>query len=660
MTDLARLAIEIESQQAVKAKRDLDQLTAAGGKTESQFSATAGASRALGAALAGVGLVATARAAIQTADAYALLTARLSLVTRGVQDLARVQGEVFALAQETRSGLGETADLYIRLAQASETLGVSQADTLEVTRAIGQALVVSGASGQSAAAALVQLGQGLASGTLRGEELNSVLEQAPRLARAIADGLGVSVGELRKLGEQGALTSQAVFEAVQSQAQRLSDEFARMPNTVGGALQQVGNSLTGLIGDIDSALGVTKNIAGFVSQIARELTVIRGLLPNAGPAAQLAGLEAQRQSLLASIDKGGGITFRERLADVERQLAALRAQAPTVTIQGADFSNRGRGRNYGAGSIDPRELVAAPRIASASDAAAEALRRQAQAVRELVEARQRAADIEASYLGAGQATVARLTASNQALRDEIETMGLSADAINVVEIARTQANRSIAEQNLLMAEAEGESEARLQQLREEVRLLSEREGLLRERQGKIGSSPGDGVGPALATQVSDPLRDRVAKSLEEGLIDGFARGGSIADIFLRELKAEFAKTVLTPIIRPTVDAGSDLITGLINGALQLFGGGGGNSIIPGGAPLPDSLRGSNNYDVPAPSLGQKRAGAMSGGKQVSITYSPTIQIDSRTDRAAVQQDTQKAVAEGQKQMLSQLKAAGVI
>ena len=83
MTDLARLAIEIESQQAVKAKRDLDNLTAAGGRTEQSLSGAATASRLFGAALAGVALLTAARQVIQVADAYAMLTARLSLVTRG-------------------------------------------------------------------------------------------------------------------------------------------------------------------------------------------------------------------------------------------------------------------------------------------------------------------------------------------------------------------------------------------------------------------------------------------------------------------------------------------------------------------------------------------------------------------------------------------------
>src|SRR5690606_18736649 len=126
---------------------------------------------------------------------------RLSLVTSGTEQLVRVQNELFAVAQSTRAPLVDTVDLYGRMARATQELGVSEGQLLTVTNAINQAIVISGASASSAQAALIQLGQGFAAGALRGEELNSVLEQTPRIAQAIADGMRVSVGELRRLGQ---------------------------------------------------------------------------------------------------------------------------------------------------------------------------------------------------------------------------------------------------------------------------------------------------------------------------------------------------------------------------------------------------------------------------------------------------------------------------
>ncbi|MCR5865220.1 tape measure protein [Aquincola sp. J276] len=184
-------------------------------------------------ALAGLSVAALGREFIQAADAMTNLNARLALVATGYANFQRAQREVIAIAQETRTGLGQTADLFTSLSRSTEALGVSQSDVLGVTRTINQALVVSGANAESAAAALVQLGQGFASGTLRGEELNSVLEQAPRLARAIADGMGVTVGQLRDLGKAGKLTAEQVFQAIQKGGAAINSEFERMPLTVG-------------------------------------------------------------------------------------------------------------------------------------------------------------------------------------------------------------------------------------------------------------------------------------------------------------------------------------------------------------------------------------------------------------------------------------------
>ncbi|MDO2285883.1 tape measure protein, partial [Escherichia coli] len=90
---------------------------------------------------------------------------------------------------------------------------------------------------------------------LRGQELNSVLEQAPGLAQAVANGLGVAVGDLRKLGEQGKLTSKQVFEAILSQTRAIDDQFARAQTTIAGAFQVLENSATRAIGSLDSTLG---------------------------------------------------------------------------------------------------------------------------------------------------------------------------------------------------------------------------------------------------------------------------------------------------------------------------------------------------------------------------------------------------------------------
>src|SRR5690606_24265214 len=147
------------------------------------------------------------RAFVRQADAMANLRARLGLVTEGAQAFNKAQEDVFNIAQRTATDLEATADLYVKLAQSSDELRRNQDRLGGIVETVSQALVVSGADAASTTAVIRQFSQALASGSLRGDEFISVMEGAPRLARAIADGLGVPIGQLRALAAQGDLTA---------------------------------------------------------------------------------------------------------------------------------------------------------------------------------------------------------------------------------------------------------------------------------------------------------------------------------------------------------------------------------------------------------------------------------------------------------------------
>ncbi len=272
MAEISTLVLAVDSRQVRGASADLDKLSAAGRRTEQSSARVTDAFRGLNNVLGGVTAGLAVRAIIQSADAYANLNARLRLVTSGSQEFARAQTEVFRVAQETSTGLVATADLFGSLSRATEQLGVSQREVIGVTETINKALAVSGTSAQASAAALIQLGQGFASGVLRGEELNSVLEQAPRLAKAIADGLGVPIGQLRKLGEEGALTAEKVFGAIQKSGTAINGEFSQLPLTIGRATTQAANAFTKLIGVIDETSGATSSLAGLISDAAEAIS----------------------------------------------------------------------------------------------------------------------------------------------------------------------------------------------------------------------------------------------------------------------------------------------------------------------------------------------------------------------------------------------------
>ncbi|MEN6585846.1 MAG: tape measure protein, partial [Sulfuricella sp.] len=257
---------------------DLNKFGQAGAATEKQAVSLGRAFKGMGSAV-GVAVAALASSEIiRAADAYKNLNARLQLVSRTAAEFARAQSEVLNIAQRSGVALQQTGDLYASLARSTQALGVSQDELLGVTESINQALIISGTSAESAQAALVQLGQGFAAGALRGEELNSVLEQAPRLAQAIADGLGVPIGQLRDLGAAGELTAEKVFGALQGSSARLKAEFDSIPLTVERATTQAANSLSVLIGALDESTGATDSlaqaigsVAGFVKELAQEI-----------------------------------------------------------------------------------------------------------------------------------------------------------------------------------------------------------------------------------------------------------------------------------------------------------------------------------------------------------------------------------------------------
>ncbi|MBA6066346.1 phage tail tape measure protein [Pseudomonas mosselii] len=184
---------------------------------------------------------------------------RIKQVSETFDEFSKQSSAVFSIAQNSQSSLEATAELYQRIAASSGQLGATQEKVAQVTQNISKAMSASGVSAESAQAALVQLGQAFASGVLRGEELNSVLEQAPGLAQAIADGLGVARESLRSMGEAGKLTSKEVFSAILSQTRSIDDAFARSQTTVSGAFQVMENSAAKFFGTLDETLGITRS-----------------------------------------------------------------------------------------------------------------------------------------------------------------------------------------------------------------------------------------------------------------------------------------------------------------------------------------------------------------------------------------------------------------
>lgn len=269
--------------------------------------------------LGSLGAIGTGAYLVNLADTATRLRGQLTLVTKGTEELNRAQEATFAIAQRTRQGLEATVGLYQRIARTGRT---TQLQTLALTETINQAVTLSFTSAGAAEAALFQLGQGLGSGVLRGEELNSILEQTPRLAKAIADGLvelGAikDPGQLRKFAADGKLSAEIVSRAIQTQQKALRDEFAKLPPTVSDAFTALKNAFLKFIGDADSANGASRGLADAILLLANNLGVLVGALVTA-----------------AKVAAAWYITFRAvpaLLGLVGTAFAALRAQALLAT-----------------------------------------------------------------------------------------------------------------------------------------------------------------------------------------------------------------------------------------------------------------------------------------------------------------------------------------
>ncbi|WP_424034449.1 tape measure protein, partial [Neisseria bacilliformis] len=215
-----------------------------------------------------------AQALVLRADGYTNLQNRLRLVTDSQQSLNAATEETFRIAQQTRSSWEGTAQVYQRIAQNAERLKLSQADVARVTETVGKTVSMSGAAAGAAQAAMIQFGQALASGVLRGDEFNSMAENTPAVMDAIARGLGVTRGELRAMAADGKLTAEAVTQALLRVSGSVDADFSKTHATVGQAFQSFENSLTKFIGEADKAAGASRVLADMLLAAGRHIDAL--------------------------------------------------------------------------------------------------------------------------------------------------------------------------------------------------------------------------------------------------------------------------------------------------------------------------------------------------------------------------------------------------
>lgn len=279
----SRLVIEISSEQAKRnaelLNRELQSIEKNGDFATKSMDAMSVATRSLAAqmtALISVG------ALISKMDAYTNLQNRLKLVTNSQTELNKAMSDTFDIAQRTRQSWDAAAQVYQGFANNAKTLGLTMDQTAKLTETVSKAVAISGASAASAEAALVQFNQALGAGALRGEELNSVMEQTPALARAIAEGMGITVGQLRTVAATGAITSEALVKALEKASKSVDSLFAKTDPTIGQSFTMLNNEVSKFIGEAGKASGAASLTADSVKLLAENLDLVVSSLQVAG------------------------------------------------------------------------------------------------------------------------------------------------------------------------------------------------------------------------------------------------------------------------------------------------------------------------------------------------------------------------------------------
>ncbi|HEX8615671.1 MAG TPA: tape measure protein [Telluria sp.] len=258
--DIARLQSGMDSARRV-----------VGDATASMSRAADMAKAALAGIAAGIGL----GQLVQMSDAYGKFTAQLKLASLSAREYGLAYADVKRIAAQSTQGLQETGVLYARIANGTRELGTAQKQVAAITETVNLSLLVSGATASEAASAQLQLSQAFASGTLRGEEFNAVNEAAPRLMLALADGIGVPVGALKKMAEEGAITSKIMADTLPNALVRLREE-AKEVQTISGAFTVLKNNLMEFVGVQANASGAVSALTGAIGFLSSNLTMIAG------------------------------------------------------------------------------------------------------------------------------------------------------------------------------------------------------------------------------------------------------------------------------------------------------------------------------------------------------------------------------------------------
>lgn len=257
----------------------------------------------LGSVIAAVGAAAGIRAIINTGRSFQNLQRRILSVSDGALEAEANLQLIKTVSEETGTALETNAALFQRLTVATRRLGLTANRTVGVIRTLNQAMVLGGASAQEARSALTQLGQGLASNRLQGDELRSLLENAPLLAEKLSQQLGITVGELREMGAAGELTGDKLIAALEGAAGDIDQAFKTLGPSLDQTLQRLENSVLELGPALQPFIRNLSDSLTFMTKLVKEAGDLINLFRDAPGASGAAARGAAGQTFIDQITR---------------------------------------------------------------------------------------------------------------------------------------------------------------------------------------------------------------------------------------------------------------------------------------------------------------------------------------------------------------------
>ncbi|PJX60134.1 MULTISPECIES: tape measure protein [unclassified Klebsiella] len=306
----------IQAQQQVNKR--LDQMDAKFEQSSRSAGRFEGALNKVGVAIAAAFTIDAAKKIIAIGDEMVTLQARIARLSPSIDVAKETLASLSAIAAQTGNSLSETERLWESLTTALKETGATNSQILGLTSTLQKIGTIGGSSTEEMANALRQFGQSISGGIVRAEEFNSILEQMPELARQIAAGLGISIGDLRKKMLEGKLTAQDALNAIQRQSQSVNEEFDKMPVSIDRAKNSLDVAFKNAINDLNQAIGLTTTLAGLMQSVADNLNYYNN---NVGDSSRMPKLIKLQQDLNNELKDG------QRWYETDSIFQARRAQA---------------------------------------------------------------------------------------------------------------------------------------------------------------------------------------------------------------------------------------------------------------------------------------------------------------------------------------------